>query len=493
VSEPSLPTKPLEEAAAHLGTALRRLGYNEDALNALHEDAPVAGPDDVAVLARRLGRSSLATMIEALFLARPVSRRDAVRSIGERGVAALQATGLADVGSDVVPRGRVIPVSDLLIAGDTFSMGRDDPSEYVAPFSPTSDMCAALTPRRRVRSALDVGTGSGAQALFAARHADRVIATDVNDRALEFTHLNACLNGLRNIECRRGSLFEPVGDERFDLITCNAPYVVSPERRWLYRDAGHQGDELSAQVLEGAAARLADGGFATLNLSWLAASEDAPDERVLQWIDTTTCEAWVLVAWEADPLDHAAGWVSHTSADADEIGSALDEWTQYFDELGAKWVSEGTVVLHRRGGKRRTVRIDSIEADDLDDAAEQVARAFAARERLSTLTKRDELLDARLRLAAKLRSEQEVDTGRNGRTHVPTVVFLAEGTNSAVETTAGAVDVIRLLDGTVTLETAIRRITHERRLDDADASKLHRDALWLARELLELGAATFAR
>jgi methylase of polypeptide subunit release factors len=480
-----------EEAGARLGTALRALGYSEQALNALHEDAANADVEDVAALTRRLRRGSLATMIEALFLAQPVSRRDAVRAIGKRGVAALHATGLADVGSEVLPRARVVPVSDLLIAGDTFSKGDGDAREYVAPFSPTSRICAALTPRGRVRSALDVGTGSGALALFAARHADRVIATDVNDRALEFTRLNASLNGLKNIECRRGGLFEPVGDELFDLITCNAPYVVSPERRWLYRDGGFEGDELSARVLKGAAARLADGGFATLNLSWLAASERAPDERVLEWIDTRTCEAWVLVAWEADPLDHAAGWVSHTSADVDDIGNALDEWTRYLDELGAQWVSEGTVVLHRRPGRRRTIRIDSIEPDLLDVAAEQVARAFAAREQLSRLTRRDRVLESRLRVDAKLQTEQEVDPRQRRPTGVPAVVSIAEGTNSAVETTAGAVEVLRRLDGTVTLETAVRRVARDRRLGDADATKLRRDALRLAHELLELGAVTF--
>ena len=136
MAETSRPKVALGKAGARLGTALRRLGYSEDALNALDEDALGADVDDVAVLTRRLRPSSLATMIEALFLARPVSRRDAVRAIGERGVAALQATGLADLGSEVIPRARVIPVGDLLIASDTFSRGRDDPSDYVAPFSP---------------------------------------------------------------------------------------------------------------------------------------------------------------------------------------------------------------------------------------------------------------------------------------------------------------------------------------------------------------------
>ena len=97
-------------------------------------------------------------------------------------------------------------------------------------------------------------------------HATRkeVIATDVNTRALAYTELNAALNGLRNIECREGSLFDPVQGEKFDLIICNAPYVVSPETRWAYRDGGFGADEVSQLVVTTAAGHLRDGGYAAL-------------------------------------------------------------------------------------------------------------------------------------------------------------------------------------------------------------------------------------
>ena len=459
-------------AATTLGDILRGVGYSEDAVIAmLGEEAYSGGLEDVPALARRLRSGQLGTAIELLFLARPVSRRDALRSLGRRGVAALEATGLAEVDDDVVARSRVVPVDDLLIAGDGYSKGVDDPPDYVAPFSPTSRVCAALTPRHRVGSALDVGTGSGAQALFAAQHARHVVATDVNERALEFTRLNAQLNGLTNIECRRGALFEPVGDERFDLVTCNAPYVVSPEQRWMYRDGGHAGDDLSALIVTGAADRLDDDGFATLNVSWLAANEDEPDERVLSWIDTRACDAWVLVAWDADPLEHAAEWTSERSNDA-EVEDALDEWTRYFDALGARWVSEGTVVLHRRAGRGRSVRIDSIDPDELEDAADQIERAFAARERLSDHSSRDELLDLRLAVASGLRFEQELD--RRGP-HGTATVALVDGTESEVETTPEALQVLTALDG----RKPLREVLDE---------SVRRDALRLVRELLELGA-----
>ncbi len=462
--------------AAALGNALRSVGYSEDAVTEmLGEDAYGAAPEEVPALARRLDPGKLGTATDLLFLARPVPRRDAVRALGRRGVAALEATGLAEIaGGDVVPRARVVPVDDLLIAGDSHSKGLDDPPDYVASFSPTSRVCAALTPRRRVDSALDVGTGSGAQALFAAQHARRVVATDVNERALEFTRLNAHLNGLTNIECRRGALFEPVGDEQFELVTCNAPYVVSPEQRWMYRDGGHMGDELSALIVRGAAERLTDGGFATLNVSWLADDEDEPDERIVEWIDTRRCDAWVLVAWEADPLEHAADWTAEHSHDVAALDQVLDEWTRYFDALGARWISEGTVVLRRRAGRGRTIRIDPIDPDTLGDAADQIERAFAARERLSELDARDDVLDLHVAVAAPLRLEQELD-GR-GRRRGATVA-LVEGTDSEVETTPEALELVSALDGS-------------RPLRDVVDEDVRRDAVRLVRELLELGALT---
>ena len=196
----------------------------------------------------------------------------------------------------------------------------------------------------------------------------------MNDRALAFTKLNAALNGLTNVECRHGSLFEPVDGETFDLITCNSPYVVSPERRWVYRDAGFNADELSERVVGEAAAHLAEGGFATMLVSWLAEDEDEPDERAIEWAQRTGCDSWILSTWDADPLTHATTWNSHL--DGDELEQALDEWTAYFDELGVEWISEGAVLLHKRPGGGEA-RVDSIEADDVDTADEQIRRAFA--------------------------------------------------------------------------------------------------------------------
>jgi SAM-dependent methyltransferase len=478
---------PIPDAAAtkDLGFALRSVRYSEAAVHdLLGEDAYSRGEDEAPADERRLPESPVATVVRLFFLQRSVATDEAVRALGRNGVDALEATGLAAVGDEVVPRVRILPIGRLLVTADGYAQG-DDPADYVAVYTPTSRLCDSLTPRPRIARALDVGTGSGIHALLAAAHAEHVVATDVNARALAFTELNAALNGVTNVECRHGSLFEPVAGETFDLITCNAPYVVSPESRWAYRDSGLQADEISERVVREAAAHLTDGGFATLLVSWLAEDEDEPDERVLEWAERTGCDSWILSVWESDPLSHASEWNSHL--EGDELTRALDEWTAYFDGLGLGWISEGAVLLHKRPGGGEA-RIDSVESDDVDVADEQIRRAFAVRAQLAELDTEDELLQERPSLELAFLMEQELEPQHGRASIVAARIQLTEGTNSVLEVERGVLDVVASLDGRTQLGELIRTVTGRLALSKADASRLERDAVQTVRELLELGA-----
>lgn len=78
-------------------------------------------------------------------------------------------------------------------------------------------------------SVLDIGSGAGVQAIFAARTAARVVATDITPAAVENTRLNAFRLGVAGkIDVRFGDLFFPIGpQERFDVILFNVPYPSS--------------------------------------------------------------------------------------------------------------------------------------------------------------------------------------------------------------------------------------------------------------------------
>jgi release factor glutamine methyltransferase len=78
---------------------------------------------------------------------------------------------------------------------------------------------------------VDVGTGSGCLALACAQHhkTARFVAIDISPEALRVAEANARTHGLTDrVEFRQGDRLGPVaGDEPFDVILANPPYIPS--------------------------------------------------------------------------------------------------------------------------------------------------------------------------------------------------------------------------------------------------------------------------
>ena len=146
----------------------------------------------------------------------------------------------------------------------------------MAALSPPGKAVAHTTVRRPVRTALDVCTGSGTQALLAARHAERVVGVDVNPHALALARLNQGLNGVDNITWVEGDGFEPVKGERFDLVVANPPVVISPDNTVLARDSAIGGERLSRKIVRESAEHLNEGGFATVLCNWGGGADRRP-------------------------------------------------------------------------------------------------------------------------------------------------------------------------------------------------------------------------
>jgi HemK-related putative methylase len=115
-------------------------------------------------------------------------------------------------------------------------------------------------------SVLDMGTGSGVCALFAARHARRVVAVDISAAAVRCARLNAVLNQLENrIDIRHGDLFTPLADERFDLVLFNPPFLLGVPKD--DRDAAWRSSDAARRFAAGLGDHLEPGGAALLLLS----------------------------------------------------------------------------------------------------------------------------------------------------------------------------------------------------------------------------------
>ncbi|MFN3946196.1 MAG: methyltransferase [Allosphingosinicella sp.] len=116
----------------------------------------------------------------------------------------------------------------------------------------------------RVRRIVDVGAGSGAGGIVAARLAPgaRLTLTDVNPEALRLARVNAAFAGVA-AELLEGPGLDPVAGE-IDLVIANPPYLVDAEAR-AYRDGGGMhGARLSLDWALDAARRLRPGGHMIL-------------------------------------------------------------------------------------------------------------------------------------------------------------------------------------------------------------------------------------
>jgi methylase of polypeptide subunit release factors len=309
--------------------------------------------------------------------------------------------------------------------------GRED---VVLGVGGASMTLAQITVRPPVGRALDVGTGSGIQALHAAQHAERVTATDVNPRALRMAALTLALSGAPEADLREGSLFEPVAregeDEKFDLIVANPPFVISPAgaragERLTYRDGGMAGDALCRTLVTRSAAHLADGGWCQLLANWEEPEGEDWRERLASWVPGG-CDAWIVRREEQDVTEYTELWLRDAGAHRQEAAAyerRYEEWLAGFAARGTRSVGLGWITLRRapagQAGRRPSVTIEDWPHAVEQPLGETITAHFARQDFLREHARTDaELLGCRLVMADGVVQEQLGEPGAEDPQHV---------------------------------------------------------------------------
>lgn len=282
-----------------------------------------------------------------------------------------------------------------------------------------STTLAGITVRTPVGSALDLGAGSGIQALHAARHATRVTATDVNPRALEFTRLTLALSGAPAAELLAGSLYEPVGEASYDLIVSNPPFVISPGARLTYRDGGMGGDDLCRTLVQQAGAHLNPGGYAQFLGNWQHVEGEDWRDRVRSWVPRG-CDAWIVQRDVQDVTQYAELWLRDAGdhrSDPAEYARRYEEWLDEFEARGTKAVGFGWITLRRSDAAEPSIVAEewphSVEQPLGDAVLAHFARQDYLREHDDTA-----LLEGYFLLAAEVVQEQVGAPGAEDPEHV---------------------------------------------------------------------------
>lgn len=444
---------------------------------------------DVEVVYRRVRTNSPYNILVQLFwLGRTVPESTLCQMLPKLDIEQFEGVGLLNRQDGTVRANvKLVPFQDLLMASDFGpEIRRKLPTEHVLGVGAASMTLAGLTVRGKVKAVLDLGCGAGIQAFLAAAHADRVIGTDTNPRALEFAAFNAALNAIDGIEWRRGSLYEPVQDQKFDLIVSNPPFVISPESRFIFRDGNLPGDAISEQVVHGAGDRLSEGGFACILFNWHHRDQTDWDTRPKTWVSDTACDTWMISFKSSDPLTYAADWlrecVRKGSAD---YGRLLDEWMAYYEKLQIGRISAGAIIMRKRSRHTNWFRSWALDRGSYSGSSgDQIERLFAAEDLLESLAEDKQLLDQRLRLDEHhhLEHQLKVEDGRwalaSARLHA------SKGVPFAGNVDMYTANLLALLDGRRTLRQAISELADQ---TQADPEKLVSACHAAVRKLMQSG------
>ncbi|MCH1883027.1 methyltransferase [Agrococcus sp. ARC_14] len=417
-------------------------------LASIGADADAALTRTVAQPARRAALDNpgpLSTLLRAFWLGDTVTEQEMADALPALGVAGAVALGVAERrGETVAPLVAIRPHAyrDARGEGSWWIASDLDELAGVWPLRPdhvlgvggAARTLTALLPQRTLGSALDLGTGCGVLALHLRRTASRVVATDISERALWFTELNAALNGIDGIETRHGSLFEPVAGERFDLIASNPPFVITPRTagvpEYEYRDGGAAGDALMASVVGGLAEHLHPGGDARLLGNWETIGAEDGLDRVRGWLGGALA-VWAIERESLDPVRYAALWLRDggtlpRDADHDHL---LDAWLDDFEDRRVTAIGMGWLALRApdsAAGARAVTDMARFErvpqAVQLEHAGAHLAAAFDDAAWLATLDDAA-LADEHLMTAADVTEARHQLPGAAG----PNVIELRQG------------------------------------------------------------------
>lgn len=462
-----------------------RLGDQGSAALARNHTVPglraLAGQDDATAVLTRLWPLQDAVDLAAAHRALP----HLVEPLARAGFLAVEGDQVRAL-VDIRPYGSDDGLSAWIAADLTPGLdGRVDPiaDDYVLGVSPASTTMTQLATRRPVGTAVDLGTGCGVQSLHLARHADTVIATDVNARALDLARFTFALNAI-DVDVRTGSLYEPV-TERVDQIVSNPPYVMAPpgSAHLTYREGGMRADDLVREVVVGGAQRLNPGGTLQVLGNWAHPADGDWQDRLAGWFAGVDCTAHIVQREYLSAAEYVELWL----ADAGLIGTsdyrrAYDEWLDYFAAEQIGGVGMGWIFVSRpaEGVQRSKIDIEewphSVELP-IGPTAEQRPQ----RQRSASCSD-EELLASRWVLAPDVVQET---TGRPGQADPAHVVLRQRrGFCRAVEVDTALGGILGACDGELPLGVIIDVVAE---LLDAEAADLRTASLQRIRPLITDG------
>jgi methylase of polypeptide subunit release factors len=426
------------------------------------------------------------TLARWFFIGVPVANEQAASCVPDWALRLMLESGmLAPQGDTIVPSVRITPVAGLLVASDcALNLELPGQSELVLWPNPTTALLSRFTIRSHSRRTLDLGAGCGLQALEAASHSGVVVATDLNPRAVEFAAFNASLNEVDNIEFRTGDCFEPVAGETFDRIVANPPFFVTPSTNHLFSDSGMELDRFCRKLAREAPAHLNEGGYFQMICEWAQVEGERWQDRILSWLEGSSCDAWVLKGPTHSPQAYAQSRFQEIAPYAPDDGDKMfSEWMDFYRRRKVEAIHGGMIVMRLRQGGN-WVRFDDVPENPRRPFGDSVQQMFASRDFLEANAPEELMLAARFKLSPDAELDQRLRQ-LDGKWQPASVMLrLNSGLSFSQPLQPLVAEFVGACDGSRTLGESIEELAAK---VDADPDQVRRECLAVMRRLIERG------
>lgn len=218
---------------------------------------------------------------------------------------------------------------------------------------------------------LDLCSGSGIQAILAAKTAQHVVAVDIDEESATIAAFNSCLNGVSDkINIRTGNLYDVLNEEeKFDYIISNPPFIPIPDNIDFHKcgDGGADGAEIIRRILNGYTTHLKKNGEAIM-IGQCIGDNNKP--FIIQNIDEciNELETRVVVSGRTLIKEQANGFAElarlYNNKDSNEIKS--DAWLEVYNVLNVEYFYNFTLFAYNNAGEHKLIRInDTWDINDI--------------------------------------------------------------------------------------------------------------------------------
>jgi methylase of polypeptide subunit release factors len=349
------------------------------------------------------------------------------------------------------PQALLTPFEELWVAADLHQQREEaSGSEHVLPLNSPAAHLMRFALRRRVGSALDLCSGNALHGLAACGFSERVVASDLSPRARSYAEFNAALNG---------DLFAPLADDRFDLILCNPPFVLSPATDYLYRDSPLELDGFCRRVVQEAPEHLNEDGYCQIVCEWVEVENQSWQDRLKGWLGETGCDAWVLHANVQRPSSYVSARLQEHSNDAagEEDAGAFQTWMEYLESRGVESIHGGVITMRRRAA-HNWISLGQLVRGVDRPIGDAVLQGFAARDFLQAHSDDERLLAARPAIAADA-SLEEHSLWRDGAWQTESITLRVDaGVPAAIGVDESLRHALDLFDGRHRVEEVLRSV-----------------------------------